>query len=106
MIQFHLKNAGVKTTNLDNSGIENENGLSTVMGLPEVEEVFRKDLTFEIKALFCDALGPNLRNELAHGLLDDDSFQSTHAVYAWWMGMRLVFDTFWNAARKAESNNG
>ena len=106
MVRFHLKNAGVKTTNLDIDGIENENGLSTLMGLPETETVFGKDLSFEIKALFCDALGPNLRNELAHGLLDDDSFQSIHAIYAWWMGLRLVFNTFWNAVRKAESDKG
>ena len=106
MVRFHLKNAGVKTTNLDIDGIENENGLSTLMGLPETEAVFGKDLSFEIKALFCDALGPNLRNELAHGLLDDDSFQSIHAIYAWWMGLRLVFNTFWNAARKAEGDKG
>ncbi len=106
MVRFHLKNAGVKTTNLDIDGIENENGLSTLMGLPETESVFGKDLSFEIKALFCDALGPNLRNELAHGLLDDDSFQSIHAIYAWWMGLRLVFNTFWNAARKAKSDKG
>lgn len=106
MVRFHLKNAGVKTTNLDIDGIENENGLSTLMGLPETETVFGKDLSFEIKALFCDALGPNLRNELAHGLLDDDSFQSIHAYYAWWMGLRLVFNTFWNAARKAEGDKG
>lgn len=104
MVRFHLKNSGVKTTNLDLDGIENENGLSTLMDLSETETVFGKDLSFEIKALFCDALGPNLRNELAHGLLDDDSFQSIHAIYAWWMGLRLVFNTFWNAARKAESD--
>jgi hypothetical protein len=106
MVRYHLKNAGVKTTNLDIDGIENENGLSTLMGLPETETVFGKDLSFEIKALFCDALGPNLRNELAHGLLDDDSFQSIHAIYAWWMGLRLVFNTFWNASRKAEGDKG
>lgn len=106
MVRFHLKNAGVKTTNLDIDGIENENGLSTLMALPETEVVFGKDLSFEIKALFCDALGPNLRNELAHGLLDDDSFHSIHVIYAWWMGLRLVFNTFWNAARKTEGNKG
>ena len=106
MVRFHLKNAEVKTTNLDIDGIENENGLSTLIGLPEAEAVFGKDLSFEIKALFCDALGPNLRNELAHGLLDDDSFHSIHAIYAWWMGLRLVFNTFWNAARKSDSGKG
>lgn len=104
MVRFHLKNAGVKTTNLDINGIENENGLSTLMDLPEVETIFGKDIAFEIKALFCDALGPNLRNELAHGLLDDDSFQSIHTIYAWWLGLRIVFITFWNAARKAEGS--
>lgn len=102
MVRFHLKTAAVKTTNLDINGIENENGLSTLMDLPEIETIFGKDLAFEIKALFCDALGPNLRNELAHGLLDDGSFQSAHTIYAWWLGLRIVFNTFWNAARKAE----
>lgn len=76
------------------------------MGLPEAEKVFGKDLSFEIKAMFCGALGPNLRNEVAHGLLDDDSFQSIHSIYAWWMGLRLVFNTFWNAARKVENDRG
>ncbi|HCF3807581.1 DUF4209 domain-containing protein [Pseudomonas aeruginosa] len=106
MVRFHLKNAGVKTTNLDIDGIENENGLSTLMGLPEAEKIFGKDLSFEIKAMFCDALGPNLRNEVAHGLLDDDSFQSIHSIYAWWIGLKLVFKTFWNAARKVERDRG
>ncbi len=106
MVRFHLKSAGVKTTNLDIDGIENENGLSTLMGLPEAEKVFGKDLSFEIKVMFCDALGPNLRNEVAHGLLDDDSFQSIHSIYAWWMGLRLVFNTFWNAARQVENDRG
>lgn len=105
MVRFHLKNAGVKTTNLDIEGIENENGLSALMGLPEVAAIFGEDLSFEIKALLCDALGPNLRNELAHGLLDDDSFPSATSIYVWWMGLKLVFNTFWNAARKAESTS-
>jgi hypothetical protein len=105
MVRFHLKSAGVKTTNLNIDGIENENGLSTLMDLAETKKVFGEDLSFEIKALLCDSLGPNLRNELAHGLLDDDSFHSTHAIYAWWMGLRLVFHTFQNAARNPKSTN-
>ncbi|WP_297892872.1 DUF4209 domain-containing protein [Shewanella sp.] len=110
MVRFHLKGAGVKTTNLDIEGIENENGLSTLMGLPETESIFGEDLAFEIKALFCDALGPNLRNELAHGLMNDNAFPSVSTVYAWWLGVRLVFNTFWNRSRvtnisEVEENN-
>jgi hypothetical protein len=106
MVRFHLKQAGAKTTTLGIDGIENENGLSTLMDLPEAEKVFGEDLNFEIKALFCDPFGPNLRNELAHGLLDDEAFQSVYAIYAWWFGLRLIFNTYLNAARGAACENG
>ncbi|MCY1543426.1 hypothetical protein D9M68_792440 [compost metagenome] len=102
MVRVHLKQAGAKTTNLDKDGIENENGMSTLMDLPEAERVFGKDLAFELKTLFCDAFGPNLRNELAHGLLDEDACHSPYAIYAWWLGLRLVFNTWWNAARNPD----
>lgn len=101
MVRSHLKQAGAKTTNLDTQGIENEIGLSALMDLPEAEKIFGEDLAFEIKALFCDAFGPNLRNELAHGLMDEAACQSIYAVYAWWLGLRLVFNAYWVVARKA-----
>ena len=100
MVRIHLKQAGAKTTNLDKDGIENENGMSTLMDLPEAEQVFGKDLAFELRTLFCDAFGPNLRNELAHGLLDEDMCHAPFAIYAWWLGFRLVFNTWWNTAHK------
>jgi hypothetical protein len=99
LVRQQLKNAGKITTNLDKDSIENENGLSTLMDIPETTQIFGEDLAFEIKALFCDAFGPNLRNEIAHGLLDDANCQSMEAIYAWWFGLKLVFKTFWNARR-------
>ena len=71
------------------------------MALPEAEKIFGANLSFEIRALFCDAFGPNLRNELAHGMLDDEACQSIFSVYAWWFGLRLIFNTFWSATQKA-----
>jgi hypothetical protein len=102
MVRWHLKAAGIKTTNLDKNGVENENGLSALMELPEVTQIFGEDLSFELKALFCDAFGPNLRNEIAHGLLDDEACHSIYTIYAWWFGLKLVFNTFWNVMRKAD----
>lgn len=106
MVRVHLKQAGAKTTNLDKDVIENESGLSTLMDLPEADAVFGKDLAFELRTLFCDSFGPNLRNELAHGLLDADACHSPFAIYAWWLGFRLVFNTWWNAARKDSASEG
>lgn len=105
MVRVHLKEVGAKTTNLDKDGIETENGLSTLMDLPETEQVFGKDLAFEVRTIFCDAFGPNLRNELAHGLLDESACHSPFAIYAWWLALRLVFNTWWNAARKESNGN-
>ena len=101
LVRYHLKQSGAKTATLDLNGIENELGLSGLMDLPEADEVFGADLSFEIRALFCDPFGPNLRNELAHGLLDDEACQSIYSVYAWWFGLRLIFNTFWNATYRA-----
>lgn len=103
MVRWHLKAAGVKTTTLDTDGVEYENGLSALMEVPEATQIFGEDLSFELKALFCDAFGPNLRNELAHGLLDDEACQSPYSIYAWWFGLKLVFSAFWNAKRKADA---
>ncbi|ACE83553.1 conserved hypothetical protein [Cellvibrio japonicus Ueda107] len=100
MVRYHLKQAGVKTTNLDKEGIENEIGLSSLMDIPETLQLFDEDLVFELKALFCDPLGPNLRNEVAHGLLDDRDSQSIYAIYAWWFTFRFLFTTFWNGLRQ------
>lgn len=105
MVRTHLKQAGALTTTLDAEGIETENGLSTLMALPETEDVFGKDLVFELKVLFCDPFGNNLRNELAHGLLDDGDCRSAASIYAWWLGLKLVFNTWWNS-RAANAQDG
>lgn len=103
LVRWHLKATGVKTTTLSRDGIETENGLSTLMDLPEVISIFGDDLAFEFKALFCDAFGPNLRNEVAHGLLDMASCQTAQTFYAWWLVLRITFNTFWNAAHKSQA---
>ena len=41
-------------------------GFSSLVGMPEFEQVFEENLAFEIKALFSDHNGPNLRNEVSH----------------------------------------
>lgn len=100
LVRVHLKAGGHKTTTLNQEGVEQEKGLSSLMDGEVPETIFGANLAFEIRALFCDPLGPNLRNETAHGLVSDGASQSIYAVYAWWFAFRLVFNTFWNAARR------
>ena len=90
LVRTTLKAEGVLTSNVDRDGIENENGLTTLLNNERAEEIFGEDLLFELKAVFTEPVGPNLRNEVAHGLLNDSSSTSIASVYSWWMILRLV----------------
>jgi hypothetical protein len=59
LVRHHLKVTGALATHMDQDGVETENGLSTLMAMPEATRVFGESLCFEIKALFCFAYGPN-----------------------------------------------
>jgi hypothetical protein len=104
MVRVKLKDNGAHTSNVDQDGVENENGLSTLLDLPVAENVFGKDLIFEMRAVFADALGPNLRNEVAHGLLDDNSASSIGSIYGWWMVLRLIVRSLIGVGAVSKSN--
>lgn len=89
ILRTQLGLAGVKTVKVEN-GISMENGLSNLAKLPETECILGPDCTFELRALFCEHAGPNLRNELAHGLLGAGATGGAESVYAWWFMLRLI----------------
>lgn len=93
IVRLKLKESGVITTCLDNDGLESEIGLSSLLNLPESEQIFGKSLCFELRSLFTEALGCNLRNKVAHGLLGDNDSISVGSIYAWWSIFRLVVTT-------------
>lgn len=106
IVRMKLKGAGAQTGNIDREGIENENGLSTLMELPEAIQVFGEDVCFEVKSIFTDSLGSNLRNEVAHGLLNDSSSSSISTIYAWWMVLRLVIHSLVGVSNSREESEG
>jgi hypothetical protein len=105
LVRYHLREAGVQTSNVGPKGSENERGLSALMELPESVEVFGEDLAYELRALFCGPLGPNLRNEIAHGLFTDAHAGSATAIYAWWFALKFVFLSYWNRLRENEGDS-
>ena len=96
MVRYRLKQAGVATTSIDSNGIEDEKSLNRLVKSPEFEQCFGEDVAFEIKALFCGHSGPNLRNNVAHGLITQQECNSTYSVYAWWITLTVVFNTYYN----------
>lgn len=103
-----LQASGVETRNVKTNDTEIEPGLSALMELPEANDVLGEDLAWNIRALFCGPTGPNLRNRVAHGLLDDAESSGNAALYAWWMAFLLAFTPYYHALREEErsSNDG
>ena len=91
MVRDALKQRDLKTTTIDKNDIENEIGLSALLENHHDAciDIFGENLTYEMKMLFCDSWGANLRNTVAHGLLDDSESDSADAVYAWWFALKV-----------------
>jgi len=96
LVRAHLKAAQVQTTRFDQDGVESEASLGTLLELEEAATIFGAALVFELRVLLLGPFGLNLRNDAAHGLLDDRESSTAAVVYFWWLVLRMVFMPFWN----------
>ncbi|PRB04731.1 hypothetical protein CQ047_16225 [Microbacterium sp. MYb72] len=60
-----------------------ESALNALMTRESAIEIFGSNLAYEIRALFCGPIGPNLRDQYAHGLNSDAVSVSPETVYCW-----------------------
>ena len=91
MVRQYLNKKDIQTRHMDDkTGTDDEKGLSSLLDLNGAREVLGDDLWFELKAVFADPVGVNLRNDIAHGLIDDDSGKNGYFIYAWWMIFRWI----------------
>lgn len=104
LVRVHLQSAGVTTSTISADGIETENGLSALMESDAADRVFGDEVAYEIRAVFCDPDGPNLRNQVAHGLLTWEAAGSVESAYAWWFALKLVYLQFWNRTRTDQAD--
>jgi hypothetical protein len=53
-----------------------------------------KDAMFNIEALLQHKHGANLRNEIYHGLCEDNFFTTPQNIYLWWMFLKIIVDSY------------
>lgn len=105
-IRVELKMRNHKTTVLKD-GVETEKGLSTLLDDEHIAEVLDDNLLFELKAVLTDHLGPNFRNNVAHGLMDPREGLSAHPMYLWWLCLKLVVNNVpWKPQAVEHVENG
>ena len=72
-------------------GIEEIKSMHAVLELEGVKESLDEDLIFALNTIFCSKFGFNMRNNVAHGMLDDQAFQSFKALYIWWFALKFCY---------------
>jgi Domain of unknown function (DUF4209)/Protein of unknown function (DUF2934) len=80
---------GVVTSKLDHRFIQDEHDVNVLLQLPETEEAIGIDLCFNLRGLLVSRNASNLRNRLAHGLMDSGEFFSDRVSYFCWLFFRV-----------------
>ena len=98
-IRSLLSREGKITSKLDYKGIQQEHNLNTLLYKPYapiLENILGEDLVFDLRGLLVEEYGSNVRNKLAHGLIDSGWFSSTEAEYLWWIALHLCCRPFFS----------
>ncbi|WMY75744.1 DUF4209 domain-containing protein [Buttiauxella selenatireducens] len=85
-----LYDQGDYTAIIDNNSKSTEVSINTLLSKNTAQEVFDCNFLFELKMLLTNHVGSNIRNSVAHGLLDDNTSQGYDVVYLWWRILRWI----------------
>ena len=88
LLRYWLSDS-VATSSLDQNGFQREYDLKKLLDIPETTELLDENIVTVLKMLFVHQAGPNLRNELCHGMLNSNQLFTPFAVYAWWIAIWL-----------------
>lgn len=100
-----LTQQNVRASGIDNRGIQDEHQFTTTLYCPEITSIFDEDTLFDLKGLLVERAGSNLRNRMAHGLIDDSGFLHPLMSYLWWLTLRLCCLPILNYQQKVEQSD-
>ncbi|MBV6498780.1 MAG: hypothetical protein CJBNEKGG_01008 [Prosthecobacter sp.] len=85
-----LQLRGKVTSTLD-SGIQQERDINQLLWADGIVEAFGPDILFDLRGILIERFGYNLRNDMAHGLLNEGDFYDVSSVYLWWLSIMLCW---------------
>jgi hypothetical protein len=100
-LRYVLQLQGEVISNLTRQDAQNLYDLNRMLNGPELEakltHVLGEDHVFQLKGLLVQHYGANLRNEIAHGTLGVNEFNSgfygLQSIYLWWLTLRLCLSS-------------
>lgn len=90
-------NGYVITSKMSSSGVQKEKDLNELLVDDNVIKIFGEDIIFVLRAVMTEEYGGNIRNLLAHGLLNYEQLQSSQSAFCWWLVLRLSMTPFLNS---------
>lgn len=85
-----LEQSGVVPRNIDANGVEDVWLLGRILDHEKLREILDEDMLYELRTLMAGRLGPNLRNSIAHGLVNESALNGEMGFYLWWVLVRLI----------------
>lgn len=71
-------------------GIQSLISIENTLDHPQSQVIFGEDMLFALDTSLAGRLGANMRNHVAHGILDDGSSNSYDSAFLWWLSLRLL----------------
>lgn len=101
-IRYILTNNGIIVSGLDQNGTQNEYDLNITLKMKELNEIMPEDIVFDLRGLLIERYGSNLRNRMAHGLIDYNEYKfSLEIRYLWWLTLSLCY--LWKVTSRCSS---
>ena len=92
-IRYILIRSGIAPSSFKADGTQDEHNLNQFLREPKytkkLNEILSEDFMFDLRCSLIERFGANLRNNMAHGLMDFHGFYSYASVYLWWLALRL-----------------
>lgn len=87
-------NGFVITSTLSSTGIQKEKDLNELLYEQNVIDIFGPKIVLALRIILLNEYGGNIRNLLAHGLLDYEELQSQSTAFCWWLVLYLILTHF------------
>jgi hypothetical protein len=88
-LRYQLRLSGGIASRIKTDGTQPERMLPDLLKEAGRAGMFPEDLVFDLESLLVEQGGPNLRHQLAHGMLEYHEYFSPSAQYLWWSMLRL-----------------
>jgi len=101
-LRHYFTALGIITSKLESDQTQDEHDLGWLLCHPKMTEMFTSGMSFDLRGLLVERFGFNLRNEVAHGFLDDEQFNSIGPIFIWWLILRLCYIPVIHAKNESE----